>query len=78
MLPAAHGLSGVRCTLGLRGATLAAFAKEQILEVIDMSPFVAAQRPYAQDDSGALSTPLEHVYVQKALENQLSVEVSDE
>ena len=78
-----HAPSGARLErravqLGLRGATLAAFAKEQILEVIDMSSFVAAQRPYAQDDNGALSTPLEHVYVQKVLKNKLSVEVSDE
>ena len=47
--------------LGLRGRTLAAFAHEELLEVIDMRAFVAAQRPLAQDDSHELQLPLEQV-----------------
>lgn len=47
--------------LGLRGRTLAAFAHEELLEVIDMRAFVAAQRPLAQDDSPELQLPLEQV-----------------
>ena len=49
--------------LGLRGATLAAFAGEQLQEVIDMRDFVAAQRCLAFDDSAQLQTPVERVYV---------------
>ena len=49
--------------LGLRGATLAAFAAEQLQEVIDMRDFVAAQRCLAFDDSAQLQTPVERVYV---------------
>jgi hypothetical protein len=48
--------------LGLRGRTLAAFAKEELLEVVDMSDFVAAQRPFAQDDNPALLMPVEDVF----------------
>ena len=47
--------------LGLRGRTLAAFAHEELLEVIDMRAFVSAQRPLAQDDSPELQLPVEHV-----------------
>ncbi|SEJ44965.1 MULTISPECIES: DUF4291 domain-containing protein [unclassified Variovorax] len=47
--------------LGLRGRTLAAFAHEELLEVIDMRAFVDTQRPLAQDDDPALQLPVEHV-----------------
>lgn len=49
--------------LGLRGKVLASFAKDELLEVIDLSPFVAAQRPHAQDDNAQLVTPIERVYL---------------
>lgn len=48
--------------LGLRGSMLRAFATTELLEVIDMSGFVAEQRVHAQDDNPRLLTPLEHVY----------------
>jgi len=48
--------------LGLRGSMLRAFATTELLEVIDMSGFVAAQRVHAQDDNPQLLTPVEHVY----------------
>jgi len=48
--------------LGLRGGMLRAFATTELLEVIDMSAFVAAQRAHAQDDNPQLLTPVEHVY----------------
>ena len=49
--------------LGLRGATLEAFATREIIEVIDFSGFVASQRPFASDDrSTSLHTPIENVY----------------
>lgn len=62
-----HAPSGAKCErravqLGLRGQALCALATEQLLEVIDMSPFVAEQRLYALDDSLALLTPRERVY----------------
>ena len=49
--------------LGLRGRTLEAFASRELLEVIDMTPFVAQQRIHALADDPRLRTPLEHVYV---------------
>ncbi len=48
--------------LGLRGRMLAAFAKEELVEVLDLSGFVEAQRAFAQDDDPRLLTPLERVY----------------
>lgn len=48
--------------LGLRGDTLARFASEELLEVIDMSAFVQAQRPHATGGFEQLSTPVERVY----------------
>lgn len=49
--------------LGLRGDTLARFAHEELLEVIDMSSFVEAQRPNATGNHAELKTPIESVYV---------------
>lgn len=49
--------------LGLRGAALRAFAGSELLEVIDLSAFVAEQRAYAQDNSPDLLMPIERVYV---------------
>ena len=50
--------------LGLRGNALKALATTELIEVIDMSPLVEAQRAYAL--AGApwreLRTPIEHVY----------------
>lgn len=48
--------------LGLRGSTLRAFASEALRQVVDMTDFVASQRPWAQDDSATLVTPQECVY----------------
>ncbi|MEJ8852786.1 DUF4291 domain-containing protein [Variovorax rhizosphaerae] len=45
--------------LGLRGATLAAMAKSELLEVIDMTAFVNAQRAFAQPLNPLLETPAE-------------------
>ena len=50
--------------LGLKGDALKAFATTELVEVIDMSPFVEAQRAYVL--AGApwreLRTPIEHLY----------------
>ncbi len=49
--------------LGLRGATLRAFATSEIREIVDMTPFVAEQRPHARREGWAeLQTPVEDVY----------------
>jgi hypothetical protein len=63
-----HSPNGARLArravqLGLRGETLAAFARKELLEVIDFTDFVTAQRPHAQDDSATLLTPVERVYL---------------
>lgn len=52
--------------LGLRGDLLRAFATTELLEVIDMTEFVAAQRDHAQDDNPQLVTPTEQVYRRQA------------
>ena len=49
--------------LGLRGATLRAYATSEVIEVIDMTPFVAAEREHASRSGWEqLRTPLEDVY----------------
>lgn len=62
-----HAPSGARLArravqLGLRGEALATLARDALLEVLDVSDFVAAQRPHAQDDNPHLLTPVEHVF----------------
>ncbi len=50
--------------LGLRGPVLAAFGKKELLEVIDMSEFVATQRPLTTAEMlEELQTPVERVYI---------------
>jgi Domain of unknown function (DUF4291) len=50
--------------LGLRGEVLEAFSKRELLEVIDLTEFVAEQRPQAASFGFAgLRTPVERVYV---------------
>jgi hypothetical protein len=50
--------------LGLRGEVLEALSKRELLEVIDMTEFVAEQRPHAASSGFAgLRTPVESVYV---------------
>ncbi|RQP22482.1 DUF4291 domain-containing protein [Piscinibacter terrae] len=62
-----HSPSGARQSrraiqLGLRGSMLRRMAHDDLLEVIDMTGFVAAQREHAQDDNRELQTPTEAVY----------------
>jgi Domain of unknown function (DUF4291) len=62
-----HPPSGARLArraiqLGLRGEALSAFAKQELLEVIDLTEFVAAQRPHARDDDAQLRCPVEREY----------------
>ncbi|MDZ4360106.1 MAG: DUF4291 domain-containing protein [Variovorax sp.] len=59
--PAGDKLERRAIQLGLRGRTLAAFANEELLEVIDMRAFVDAQRPMAQNDHSGLQLPVEHL-----------------
>lgn len=54
--------------LGLRGSLLREFATTQLMEVIDMTSFVAEQRQHAQDDNPHLMTPLERVYQRQSHE----------
>lgn len=49
--------------LGLRGTALETYGQHEIIEIIDMSSFVAEQRGYATTwQSGDLHTPVETVY----------------
>jgi hypothetical protein len=50
--------------LGLRDEVLKAFSRRELLEVIDMTGFVAQQRPHASSAGfEGLHTPVEHVYL---------------
>jgi hypothetical protein len=50
--------------LGLRGDVLEAFSKRELLEVIDMTEFVAQQQPQTASSGFAdLRTPVERMYV---------------
>src|SRR5262249_52713462 len=50
--------------LGLRGAALAAFGKRELLEVIDMTDFVAVQRSHLVEPGLCqLMMPMERIYL---------------
>ncbi|MEM1068048.1 MAG: DUF4291 domain-containing protein [Planctomycetota bacterium] len=52
--------------LGLRGGALEAFGKREVVEILDVSQFVAKQRENSGDwKSGTLMTPTERVYYPK-------------
>jgi len=64
-----HLPTGEKCErraiqLGLRGAALEAYGKREIVQIIDMSAFVAEQRSNIHEwKNGKLVTPIENVYV---------------
>lgn len=50
--------------LGLRGSVLEAYGKREVVEIIDMSEFVAEQRQHVSEwRDGSLLTPLERPYM---------------
>lgn len=63
-----HLPTGTQCErravqLGLRGKALETYGKAEIVEIIDMTEFVAEQRQYILEwRSGKLITPIENVY----------------
>lgn len=60
--------------LGLRGATLDAYGKREIVEIIDMSEFVASQRENAvKEPFGQLVTPVERPY--RPLQDDIAVRI---
>ena len=62
--PAGTPLPRRAIQLGLRGAPLVDFGKHELLEVIDMTAFVASQRGHLIGrDPDQLRTPVERVYV---------------
>jgi hypothetical protein len=63
-----HTPSGQRCArraiqLGLRGSALVAYSRSELLEIIDMSDFVAEQRDNINHGAANLLTPVERVYL---------------
>lgn len=60
--PSGAKLSRRAIQLGLRESLLRAFAMTELLDVIDMTDFVAQQRAHAQDDNPQLVMPLERAY----------------
>jgi hypothetical protein len=62
--------------LGLRGEMLRAYATTELLEVIDISPFAAAQRRHLNGTAlSDLQTPVEHVYRPSDVEAAANVEL---
>jgi hypothetical protein len=61
--PAGAKLDRRAIQLGLRGGMLEAFARRELLEVIDLTEFVAEQRLHAACGFADLRTPVERVYV---------------
>jgi|SRR5262245_34773972 len=62
--------------LGLRGAILKAYASKEILDVIDLTDFVASQRPYATSGVG-LRIPVEHVYKPRSIKARERVRIDE-
>src|SRR5215510_1520735 len=61
--PHGKSLSRRAIQLGLRGAALEAFGRRELLEVVDMTNFVAEQRSHLQKEFSQLRTPIERIYV---------------
>ena len=66
-----HGPDGEKLArralqLGLRGQALRELATSALVEVIDLTAFVAEQRVHATGDCLQLRTPVEHVYLANA------------
>lgn len=63
-LPTGENCERRAIQLGLRGAALEAYGKREIVQIIDMSAFVAEQRSNVHEwKCGKLVTPVENVYV---------------
>jgi hypothetical protein len=63
--------------LGLRGTALEALAQQELIEVLDLSAFVEAQRPYAVGgSSNRLLSPAERVYVPRSVKARLRVRLT--
>jgi Domain of unknown function (DUF4291) len=78
-----HSPSGARLErkaiqLGLRGAILKAYGSKEILEVIDLTDFVASQWAHVKDGVvPALRMPVEYVYVPSSIEARGRVRIDD-
>jgi len=63
-LPAGEKCERRAIQLGLRSAALEAYGKREIVQIIDISSFVAEQRPNIREwKNGKLITPIERVYI---------------
>lgn len=63
--PSGRPLERRAVQLGLRGSALRRYAKEELISVEDITPFVAEQRLHLSDGFADLHTPEERVYVPK-------------
>lgn len=61
--PSGRPLERRAVQLGLRGSVLARYAREWIVEIEDISDFVAEQREFAHGDYARLVVPRERVYL---------------
>jgi len=66
--PSGNAIARRAIQLGLRGPVLEDFGKRELIEVIDMTEFVAEQRALlSRVGVGALRTPVERIYVPDAV-----------
>lgn len=76
-----HGTKQARraIQLGLRGRTLEAFGKRELLDVIDMTNFIAAQRQVLEGALDRLMMPVEQVYrpASKAVAENVGLSISE-
>ena len=59
--------------LGLRNETLREYGCDAVIEIIDISGFVAEQRKYIGEDFTALVTPKERIYMPASVEAQQNI-----
>ena len=75
--PSGANLERRAIQLGLRGKTLRAFATSELLEVIDLTEFVAAQRGNVAGAFARLRTPVERVYKPRSATARLRAQIDD-
>lgn len=75
--PSGGSLKRRALQLGLRGTALEALAQQELIEVLDLTAFVEAQRPHAiGGSSNRLLSPAERVYVPRSVNARLRVRLT--
>ncbi len=74
--PAGQKMERRAIQIGLRGSMLQALAKGELIEIIDLTEFVAAQRPHALgSDPSMLEMPVERVYTPRSVAARKRIQI---